>query len=339
VKKLSYFLVAAIALPLFIADRLSLSPPAHAAELTLTITPLILNKDAPAQKRVGELVYLGGLVLQSPSKDFGGLSGLRINEEGIALAVSDAGSWISFALIEKNERLVGATGIGLAPLLDQNGNPGTKINRDAEAVEMGVTTAVSFEGDHRIWYYRDIDPAKPETFKTAAAQDWRLPAMMLWPDNGGAEAYCEIGPMRNRLLISEDAPAPQGSKDAFLVSETTELRFGFLPEAGFKPTDCVGLPKSQQALVLQRRFSPLSGVAASIVVADFSSVENGAIIKGREIARLAPPLSIDNMEGIAYVERKGHKYIYIISDDNFSGLQRSLLMKFEWIAPALKGHH
>jgi hypothetical protein len=332
VKKLSYFLIVAIALPLYMANRLSLSPPAQAADFTLTTTPLVLNKNAPAQKSVGELVYLGGLVLQSPNKDFGGLSALRINEEGIALSVSDAGSWISFALVEKNERLVGATGLGLAPLLDLAGNPGTKINRDSEAVEIGATTSVSFEGDHRIWTYHDIDPAKPETFKTAASQDWHLPAMMLWPDNGGAEAYCTLGPDQARLLISEDAPAPQGSREAFLVSEKTELRFGFLPETGFKPTDCVGLPNSQQALILQRRFSPLSGVAASIVVADFSSIENGTIIKGREIARFVPPLSVDNMEGISYIEHKGRKFIYIISDDNFSGLQRSLLMKFEWVA-------
>jgi hypothetical protein len=335
VKKLSYFLAVAIALPLFMANRLSLSPPAQAADLTLTTTPLPLNKDAPMQKRIGELVYLGGLVLQSPSKDFGGLSALRINEDGIALAVSDAGSWISFALIEKNGHLVGATGIGLAPLLDLAGNPGTKANRDSEALEMGATTAVSFEGDHRIWTYRDIDPAKPETFKAAAAQDWRLPAMMQWPNNGGVEAYCTLGPDEARLIISEDAPAPQGSKDAFLVSQTTQLRFGFLPETGFKPTDCVGLPKGKQALVLQRRFSPFSGVAASIVVADFSGVENGTVIRGREIARLVPPLSVDNMEGISYIERKGRKFVYIISDDNFSGLQRSLLMKFEW-APLAK---
>jgi hypothetical protein len=335
-KKLNIALAAAIILPLLLADRLSLSPPAQAASLKLTTSPLQLNEDVPAQKKIGELVYKGGLILNSPNKDFGGLSGLRINRDNMALAISDAGSWVSFALIEKNEQLIDVTGIGLAPLLDQNGQSGTKSNRDAEAVEVGAATAVSFEGDHRIWYYADIDPAKPDTFQTRAAQEWRLPAMMMWPGNGGVEAYCELGPDKKRLLISEDAPGASGSKDSFLVTDAAELRFGFLPEPGFKPTDCTGLPGAAQALILQRRFSPFTGVAASLVVADFSDVKSGAIIKGREIARLTPPISVDNMEAISYVERAGRKYIYLASDDNFNGLQRTLLMKFEWVAETQK---
>jgi hypothetical protein len=336
VKNLNLCLVAAVALPLILADQLSLSPPAQAADLTLTTTPLLLNRDAPSQKKVGELVYRGGVVLKSSNKDFGGLSGLRINRDNIALAISDAGSWVSFALIEKNEQLVGATGIALAPLLDPQGQSGTKSNRDAEAVEVGETTAVSFEGDHRIWYYADIDPAKPETFQTPATQDFRVPAMMMWPGNGGVEAYCTLGPNQKRLLISEDAPGPSDTKDSFLITGPAELRFGFLPEPGFKPTDCTGLPGAAQALILQRRFSPFTGVAASLVVADFSEAKSGAIIKGREIARLTPPISVDNMEALSYIERAGRKYIYIASDDNFNGLQRTLLMKFEWVAEAQK---
>lgn len=330
-KRWSLILVAAVAFSLALADRFSLSPPAQAAPLVIKTTPLLLNKTNPAQTRVGELVYRGGLVLQSTNEDFGGISGMRVRADGVVLAVSDAGTWISFALIEKTEKLVGVTGIGLAPLLDQDGNPGTKINRDAESVEIGATTSVSFEGDHRVWIYKDIDPADPETFKAVAVQDWRLPAMQLWPSNGGAEAVCDIGPDKKRLLISEDAPGPANSKDAFLTSGTSEVRFGFLPEDGFKPTDCVALPGAQQALILQRHFSPFTGVAASVGVTDFATLQNGMTVKSREIARLTPPLSVDNMEGISYIERGNRKFIYIVSDDNFSGLQRTLLMKFEWL--------
>ncbi len=313
------------------ADRFSLSPPAQAAPLAITTTPLLLNKNNIAQTRAQELLYRGGLVLRSDNKDFGGISGMRVRADGVVLAVSDAGSWISFALIEKNEQLIGVTGIALAPILDQDGKPGTKMNRDAESVEIGVATTISFEGDHRLWMYNDIDPAKPETFNAPATQEWRLPAMRLWPSNGGAEAACEIGPDKNHLLITEDAPGPSASKDAYLTSDTSEVRFGFMPEPGFKPTDCVALPGARQALIVQRHFSPFTGVAASLGVADFSAFEAGMIIKSREIARLTSPVSVDNMEGISYIERSSRKFIYIVSDDNFSGLQRTLLMKFEWL--------
>jgi hypothetical protein len=330
-RRWSLFLLAVIAVSVAMADHLSLSPPAQAAPLVISTAPLPLNKSDPAQTRVGELVYRGGLVLHSPNADFGGISGMRVRADGVVLAVSDAGSWISFALIEKEAQLVGVTGIALAPVLDQHGNPGTKINRDAESVDVGATTTLSFEGDHRLWMYNDIDPAKPETFKTAAAQEWRLPAMQLWPSNGGAEAVCTLGPDNKRLLMTEDAPGSAGGKDAYLISDTSEVRFGFLPEDGFKPTDCVALPGAQQALVLQRHFSPFTGVSATLGVADFAALENGMTAKSREIARLAPPLSVDNMEGISYIERGSRKFIYIVSDDNFNGLQRTLLMKFEWL--------
>ncbi|MBT3627577.1 MAG: esterase-like activity of phytase family protein, partial [Rhodospirillaceae bacterium] len=43
-----------------------------------------------------------------------------------------------------------------------------------------------------------------------------------------------------------------------------------------------------------------------------------------------PPLTVDNMEGIA-VRRDGagHTLVYLVSDDNFSVLQRTLLLMFE----------
>ena len=44
---------------------------------------------------------------------------------------------------------------------------------------------------------------------------------------------------------------------------------------------------------------------------------------------LLPPLSVDNFEGLAVREEGGRTFLYIVSDDNFSGSQRTLLMKFE----------
>jgi hypothetical protein len=327
-------LVAAAAASFAMADRFSLSPPAVAAPLSLSSAALPLDIKNLAQNHIGALVYRGGLVLRSANKDFGGISGMAVRADGAVLAVSDAGSWISFALIEKKERLIGVTGIAIAPILDRDGKPGTKINRDAEALDVSVDgkrVSVAFEGDHRLWVYEGIDPRQPETFAMSALIEHRKAGMMFWPGNGGAEAQCSFGNAEAQLLISEEAPGPENSNDAYLTRKDEEVRFGFRPEPGFKTTDCVSIASGLQALVLQRHFSPFTGVAASITLADFSDVKNGAVIGGAEIARLAPPLSVDNMEAIAYVERDTHRYIYIMSDDNFSGLQRTLLMKFEWM--------
>jgi hypothetical protein len=46
------------------------------------------------------------------------------------------------------------------------------------------------------------------------------------------------------------------------------------------------------------------------------------------LARLAPPLSVDNMEAMAVREEAGGRSVYLGSDDNFMPFQRTLLLKF-----------
>ena len=56
----------------------------------------------------------------------------------------------------------------------------------------------------------------------------------------------------------------------------------------------------------------------------------GADLKGTVIATLAPPLSVDNFEGIeARKGEQGETIVYLISDDNFSDRQRTYLLMFE----------
>ena len=43
---------------------------------------------------------------------------------------------------------------------------------------------------------------------------------------------------------------------------------------------------------------------------------------------------VDNMEGIALVQRRGRlPAVYLVSDDNFSPAQRTLLLQLEVISP------
>ncbi|MCA3255000.1 MAG: esterase-like activity of phytase family protein, partial [Alphaproteobacteria bacterium] len=93
------------------------------------------------------------------------------------------------------------------------------------------------------------------------------------------------------------------------------------------PTDAIFLDE-RRLLVLHRGFSRLKGVSAMIGIVDVEAIRPGATVVPRELARLAPPLTLDNMEGIAVRRERGQTAIYILSDDNFSGAQRTVLMKF-----------
>ena len=54
------------------------------------------HKSRPDRRRFGKLEWRGGLVLSSPSSNFGGWSGLAIDPDGRRfVAVSDAGTWMT----------------------------------------------------------------------------------------------------------------------------------------------------------------------------------------------------------------------------------------------------
>jgi len=57
----------------------------------------------------------------------------------------------------------------------------------------------------------------------------------------------------------------------------------------------------------------------------------------RRLALLEPPLTLDNFEGVAAVENPdGTTGLWMISDDNFSRRQRTLLMAFAFDEAALE---
>ena len=58
-------------------------------------------------------------------------------------------------------------------------------------------------------------------------------------------------------------------------------------------------------------------------------IKPGARMLDVELARLAPPYTVDNFEGLAvFPDKRGGTIIYILSDDNFNPLQRTLLLQF-----------
>ena len=79
---------------------------------------------------------------------------------------------------------------------------------------------------------------------------------------------------------------------------------------------------------LERHFGWLSGLTSRIVRLDPAALD-APVLQGREIARLAPPLLMDNFEGIATAPAaSGDLHVLLISDDNFNALQRTLLLLF-----------
>jgi len=86
---------------------------------------------------------------------------------------------------------------------------------------------------------------------------------------------------------------------------------------------------SGDLLLLERKFSIMKGVGIRIRRTPLASVKPDALIDGATIFEVDLSYEIDNMEGIdAHVTTEGETVLTLISDDNFSMIQRTLLLQF-----------
>ncbi|MFQ5829844.1 MAG: esterase-like activity of phytase family protein [Candidatus Methylomirabilia bacterium] len=301
---------------------------AHAAgPPAVEAVPIELDPETPGRRRIGGLTFLSGFELRSADSRFGGLSGLALSADGDSLyAVSDNGYWLTARLRhDANGRLAGLTAWEIAPLLTPEGRVLRGQLRDAEALarDQDGSLIVAFEHAHRVWRY----PPPPAAF-TAPAQPLRAPAELAdAPANGGLEAVTVL-PDGSLLALAEEFKNPDGSLKGWLIEKIGFALVSYLPSKGFSPTDLATLA-SGDVLLLERRYSVISGPAARIRRLSGASVRAAARLQGEVIAQLELPLAVDNFEGLAVREDpEMGTLLYLISDDNFSPLQRTLLLQF-----------
>ncbi|MDP3384717.1 MAG: esterase-like activity of phytase family protein [Phenylobacterium sp.] len=290
------------------------APVAAGSAIAIQAVPVALNPDAPDQTAIGGFVYAGGLQLSSAETSrFHGLSDLAVSSGGRLTAISDEGDLIEGQLIFAGERLTGLTDVTLRPLSGLDGQPlPNKEMSDAEglAILANGDRLVSFERQSRIWLY----PAAGGPPRAVPAPDADFPL------NGGLEAL---------------AADPERGPDAYVAGGEESGQTWLCRLA----TPCVAGPKVDKApefgLVALRR---LPGDQTAHLLRAWDPLRGNRIVlsitgTAGELARLemTKPLTVDNFEGVDFVPRpEGGYRVYILSDDNFSASQRTLLLAFDW---------
>lgn len=318
----------------------ALAVPAASA-VAISTTPLPLDADDPGQARIGALHFMGAVQLRSSNALFGGISGLRvgktIGEAVRLLGVTDSGNWLTLATVERGGRLTGVTDAHLVPIRGADGAAArTKADGDAEALEWDPATGaatIAYEQDHRLAHFTAIDAGDPATLGATPTRIERLTPMTGWPLNGGGEAMAVLRG-GTRIVISERRERPDGSHVALLTRDGTTREIAIAGIADHSPTDAVAIDAAR-ILVLHRRFD-MSGQGAALSLVDLTAVlaeTADTAPAGTLLARWQAPVTLDNMEGLALRHDGRRVFLYIVSDDNLSSLQRSLLMKFELVLP------
>jgi hypothetical protein len=295
-------------------------PPPGPGNGVMLATPLPLDPTAPARADVGGLHFLGGWRLASRDGRFGGLSAMHI-EAGEVTALSDVGMVIRFIVPP-----AGASRLPVRfdPVEAGPGSRRRKWNRDTEGLLIAGDTAwIAYEHHNMVWRYRrgdwtrELGHARPE-------------AMRRWGGNRGPEALIRLADGRF-LVFAEGRDDGAATSEAVLfdgdpsVPGTASRTLAYPRPAGFRATDAALLPDGR-FLVLNRRFRLFEGWSARLVVARL----DGDRLETREVAALMPPLAVDNMEALALTQEGGRTIVWLASDDNFSPLQQTILLKFEW---------
>ena len=130
------------------------------------------------------------------------------------------------------------------------------------------------------------------------------------------------------IAISERGLDASGNLIAFLVGGPSPGQFAVRRTESFDVSDAV-LLASGDLLILERKFSLLAGVGIRIRRIPLTSVMPGAVVDGPAIFNADLGQEIDNMEGIdVHVTEEGDTVLTMVSDDNFSLIQRTLLLQF-----------
>jgi hypothetical protein len=307
----------------------------QAVEVNARAVPYF-RSGAPDTRRFGDLEYRGGLVLTSPSEQFGGWSGLVMDADGRQLlSISDEGHWLTASVDYADKTPKALVRARMGPLLGLQGRPlRNKTEQDAESVallegslERG-TLLIGFEHKHRIGRF----PIRAGDVQAPTENVALPPEARGMSTNEGLEAVAVIraGPLKGSVVaFAERFTRGSGYHTGWIWVDGRPQRLQLRDIDRFNITDAAGLPDGG-LLVLERYFRWSEGVKMRIRRLMPAEIKPGAKLDGQVVFQGDQAHEIDNMEGIA-VHRgaRGETVVSLISDDNFNHfLQRTVFLQF-----------
>lgn len=272
----------------------------------------------------GELTVNGVWELTASHPFFGGFSALVADSNGALIIGSDKGWRLDLPLESSEPQAAGARFTYFAERQDSYAEM-TDIESMARDPETG-TVWTGYELFNTI--QRDTAGGETTRRRPAEMRDWRNasgPETMVRLADGSfiiiAESH-EIG------ADDDNQPALLFARDPIEDTAPTPFRFEAPPD--YLPTDAVQIPGGDVLILLRRvAYTIPAQFDAAIMRADPAEITRDEVWSGDIIAYLDGPVFGENFEGIVYVPSGAQESgdIYLISDDNLSVFQRSLLVR------------
>ncbi len=281
------------------------------------------------------LTLVGVWHLESATRDFGGYSALIALSDGSLLAGSDTGTLLAL----DNPGTAAMSG-GHPELADTEGRD--KRDADLEALTLDRVSGTIWGAYERSNAIERYSPGLERLARVKPAK------MRRWRANGGPEAMVRLADGRFVVLAEvRRRPAAEGHRAVLFSGDPTADEgadegesFAFAAPDDMRPVDMAQLADGT-VLVLLRSvewyFPPRFGTA--IAVLDPEMIEAGTLWRPERVIPLPEGVPQENYEGLAVEPGEpgepGASRLWLISDDNLSGFQRTLLVALDWRKPAL----
>ena len=308
----------------------------HAEKFTINANQIKWFQGQAIGKPVGtDLIWRGGLHLTSENRNFGGLSDLTFTSTNGELAiVTDKGHMITGQL--QYDDAGTPTSIISADIDDLRNSKGTILpsifSRDPESIDTifrdGVPVAVRVGFEHLT---RVADFTLVNNRPQGAAREYTIPMWLTKQrNNGSIESLCIAPPASpvagSTLMIAEDVRDQEGNNRAWLSGKRDGGDLGIKAHGGFRPTSCA-FTQTGDLLILYRDVG-IFGFSMQLRFVPANDVKANSVLFGQKLLE-ASGGDVDNMEGITtHIGSNGETIVSILSDDNFRGWERTLLLQF-----------
>ena len=278
--------------------------------------------EMPLGARIGTLTLMGAVEWRADRPDFGGFSGLMIEPDGTLIALTDKAHWAKARIVLTPEgALRGIEGLEVGRLKGPEGTDLMDPFTDSEALsrEANGSFLISFENRHRIGRFT--------TLRTPEERFASFPGFDEMPLNGGLESLLAL-PDGRIVAVAEETPDWAAGFPGWILADGEIVRFALVRKDWFVPTDLALGPQGRWIYLLERRFTLIGGFGTRISRFPVAALREGARIEAMHLAELTRHPLKENFEGIsASQDARGRVVLYIISDDNFTLLQRTLLLQ------------
>lgn len=290
---------------------------------TLHFTALELPPEPVLAAHLGAFRLERAWQMKLASHLFGGYSALLPLPDARMLAISDGGRFLTF---------VPPGGPAYAP---HYGTLLQAVRDDKRGVD--AESAARDPKTGTIWLGMEFRNAVTRLSPNWVRNGTVAPrAMAHWGRNSGPEAMARLHDGRF-LVLAEGAREwlwPRTHDGVLFAGDPLDdpdaaTRFTLEGPTGFVPVDMAQIPDGRVLILMRTLIWPIPEIfAGRIAIGDPAQIRKGGTWRVTEVARLASTLPVDNFEGMAVVPRKdGQLTVWLISDDNQTQLQRTLLWK------------